>query len=61
MLIDDDVRNIDIAKASGMKTTVFPVITIPEVGNNYAAVVEEGIQKVANFLDEFEASCSATT
>lgn len=59
MLIDDDTRNIDIAKESGIRTTVFPVITIPEKGkSDYEAVVTEGNQLVEVFLDDFETSCS---
>lgn len=60
MLIDDDTRNIDIANDSGIRTTVFPVITIPEVGSgNYQEMQTESNKLVEKFLDDFEVSCSS--
>lgn len=61
MLIDDDTRNIDIAKEAGIKTTVFPIITIPEVGSNYQETISEGVKQVEIFLNDFETSCSQSS
>jgi hypothetical protein len=59
LLIDDDTRNIDIAKESGMRTAVFPVIEIPEPGSsNYAVVVDEGSRLIDSFVEAFEVACT---
>ena len=56
MLIDDDVRNIDIAKESGMKTTVFPAISTPDTRS--AASDEISKEKIEQFLKNLRSSCS---
>lgn len=61
MLIDDDTRNIRIAHRAGIRTTVFPVIDLPEKGGaeEKAALEEEGERKVNLFLDELQRACEA--
>lgn len=59
VLIDDDVRNIEVAKRSGMRTTVFPVIPLPERGGpTREECAAEGKRLTELFLDQLQEATS---